>query len=251
MIKALINDIAKQLTEGKLEFAIENPNDPRNFPRVFFNWRSNLLGDSGKGHEYFVKHLIGSTDSLLTDTQNSWQPEAVKISETPPEGKTDLFVSMDFRMTSSGFSPILFCRLPPGMKNMISAVPIYIHLSIHLMRLLVLHGIRGVIGMLLERLPKSFSELAKEHLPAGEDLVMSPLAHDTINQIAQAYGKVKDWRKGEVEAIPGKTMPNFNVVKRDYPHVYDMWITVGPNIKNGYGTKGVKIPGDKGLSRAA
>jgi nitrate reductase alpha subunit len=24
-----------------------------------------------------------------------------------------------------------------------------------------------------------------------------------------------------------------------------MWITVGPNIKNGYGTKGVKIPGDK------
>ncbi len=36
-------------------------------------------------------------------------------------------------------------------------------------------------------------------------------------------------------------MPNFNFVNRDYPNVYDMWITVGPNIKNGYGTKGVKI----------
>ncbi len=62
--KGVIDDIAKQIADGKLDFAIENPNDPRNFPRVFFNWRSNLLGDSGKGHEYFVKHLIGSNDSV-------------------------------------------------------------------------------------------------------------------------------------------------------------------------------------------
>src|SRR5690606_15078752 len=99
--KAVTDYIAKQLVDGDLEFAIEHPNDPRNFPRVFFNWRSNLLGDSGKGHEYFVKHLIGGDDSVLTDTKHSWQPEDIYVDEIPPEGKTDLFVSIDFRMTSS------------------------------------------------------------------------------------------------------------------------------------------------------
>ena len=55
----VIERIVDQIKKEKVEWAIENPDDPRNFPRVFFNWRSNLLGDSGKGHEYFVKHLIG------------------------------------------------------------------------------------------------------------------------------------------------------------------------------------------------
>ncbi|WP_040204601.1 nitrate reductase subunit alpha [Neobacillus jeddahensis] len=243
--QAVIKDISKQLVEGRLDFAIENPNDPRNFPRVFFNWRSNLLGDSGKGHEYFVKHLIGSQDSVLGDPENSWQPEHVNLSEKPPEGKTDLFVSMDFRMTSSGlFSDIILPAATWYEKHDISSTDLHPFV----------HPFNAAISPPWEtrsdwdafrEIAKSFSELAKKYLPAQEDLVLSPLAHDTINEIAQPFGKVKDWLKGEVEAIPGKTLPNFNFVKRDYPNVYDMWITVGPNIKNGYGTKGVKIPGDK------
>ncbi|WP_251552203.1 nitrate reductase subunit alpha [Neobacillus muris] len=242
--QALVQDIAKQLTEGKLEFAIENPNDPRNFPRVFFNWRSNLLGDSGKGHEYFVKHLIGSSDSLLAETESSWQPETIKLAETPPEGKTDLFVSMDFRMTSSGlFSDIILPAATWYEKHDISSTDLHPFI----------HPFNAAISPpwdtrsdwdAFREIARVFSELAKEHLPAQEDLVMSPLAHDTINQIAQPMGKVKDWRKGEIEGIPGKTMPNFNIVKRDYPHVFDMWITVGPNIKNGYGTKAVQYSGN-------
>lgn len=243
--EAATADIAKQITEGKLDFAIENPNDPRNFPRVFFNWRSNLLGDSGKGHEYFVKHLIGGDDSLLTDIEHSWQPEQVNISEIPPEGKTDLFVSMDFRMTSSGlFSDIILPAATWYEKYDLSSTDLHPFV----------HPFNAAISPpwdtrsdweAFRNIAQSFSELAAMHLPAQEDVVMSPLAHDTINEIAQPYGKVKDWRKGEIEGIPGKTMPNFNFVMRDYPHVYDMWITIGPNIKNGYGTKGVKIPGDK------
>ncbi|HLQ72365.1 MAG TPA: molybdopterin dinucleotide binding domain-containing protein, partial [Bacillota bacterium] len=76
-----------------------------------------------------------------------------------------------------------------------------------------------------------------------EELLMTPLGHDSIGEIAQPLGKIKDWRKGEIEAIPGKTMPNFKVVKRDYPNIYEQMTTMGPNIKNGYGTKGVTIPG--------
>ncbi|MDM5189126.1 nitrate reductase subunit alpha [Bacillus sp. DX4.1] len=241
----LIKDVAKQLTDGTLDWAIENPNDPRNFPRIFFNWRSNLLGDSGKGHEYFVKHLIGSDDSVLSDVEQSWQPEDVNITEKPPEGKTDLFVSMDFRMTSSGlFSDIILPAATWYEKYDISSTDLHPFV----------HPFNAAISPpwdtksdwdCFREIAKYFSELAKEHLPAQEDLVMSPLAHDTINEIAQPFGKVKDWRKGEVDGIPGKTMPNFNVIKRDYPNVFDMWTTVGPNIKSGYGTKGVRIPGEK------
>ncbi len=30
-----------------------------------FVWRSNLLGSSGKGHEYFLKHLLGTSNGVL------------------------------------------------------------------------------------------------------------------------------------------------------------------------------------------
>ena len=30
-----------------------------------FVWRSNLLGCSGKGHEYFLKHLLGTQHGVL------------------------------------------------------------------------------------------------------------------------------------------------------------------------------------------
>src|SRR5699024_5890933 len=91
---------------------------------------------------------------------------------------------------------------------------------------------------------KTFSDLAEKHLPKTDELMMTPLAHDTPKEIAQSYGKIKDWRKGEVEAIPGKTMPNFQIVTRDYCNVYQMMTTVGPESKKGYGGKGVTIPGE-------
>ncbi len=34
------------------------PENPKNFPRNLFVWRSNILGSSGKGHEYFLKYLL-------------------------------------------------------------------------------------------------------------------------------------------------------------------------------------------------
>ena len=36
-----------------------------NWPRNLFVWRSNLLGSSGKGHEYFLKHLLGTKNGVL------------------------------------------------------------------------------------------------------------------------------------------------------------------------------------------
>src|SRR5690606_4893133 len=39
--------IASQLKHRSLQFSIENPDDPVNFPRVLFVWRANLISSSG------------------------------------------------------------------------------------------------------------------------------------------------------------------------------------------------------------
>ena len=54
-----------KLKKGELHFAVEDPDNPVNFPRVLFLWRANLLGASGKGHEYFLKHLLGVDNAVL------------------------------------------------------------------------------------------------------------------------------------------------------------------------------------------
>ncbi|MNH86757.1 Nitrate reductase alpha subunit [compost metagenome] len=237
--------IASRAAKDEIQWAIEHPNDPRNFPRVFFNWRSNLLGDSGKGHEYFAKHLIGADNQVLTDTAHSWRPTDIQTDEVPPEGKTDLFIAMDFRMTSSGlFSDIVLPAATWYEKHDLSSTDM--HPFVHPFNPAISPPWQAKSDWdAFREIAKVFSELAAQHLPKTEDVVMSPLAHDTPNEMAQVHGKILDWRKGEVPAIPGKTMPVFQIVERDYPNVYQKMITIGPNIKNGYGSKGVKIPGEK------
>ena len=57
--------VVSELREGRLRFACEDPDDPANFPRVLSLWRANLLGSSSKGHEYFLRHLLGVPDAAV------------------------------------------------------------------------------------------------------------------------------------------------------------------------------------------
>ena len=65
----------------------------------------------------------------------------------------------------------------------------------------------------------------------------APLAHDTPAEIAQPA--MRDWSTGEVEAIPGKTMPALKVVTRNYKDLYRQYISLGPLVReNGLGAHG-------------
>lgn len=57
--------IANALKNGTVTMSCEDPDHEANWPRNMFVWRSNLLGSSGKGHEYFLKHLLGTSNGLL------------------------------------------------------------------------------------------------------------------------------------------------------------------------------------------
>ncbi|MGH7862686.1 MAG: molybdopterin-dependent oxidoreductase, partial [Candidatus Dormibacteraceae bacterium] len=95
--------VVQELKQGRLHFAAEDPDAPENWPRVLTVWRSNLLGSSGKGHEYFLKHLLGTTDPAVRapETPPELRPEEVVWRQEAPVGKLDLLTSIDFRMTSN------------------------------------------------------------------------------------------------------------------------------------------------------
>ncbi len=91
------------LKSGAIRFACEQPDSGHNHPRNLFVWRSNLLGSSGKGHEYMLKYLLG-TDSGIGGSagpQRRIKPEEVEWQSAAIEGKLDLLVTLDFRMSST------------------------------------------------------------------------------------------------------------------------------------------------------
>ncbi len=55
---------AQALKSGSIRFACEQPDNGSNHPRNLFIWRSNLLGSSGKGHEYMLKYLLGTENGI-------------------------------------------------------------------------------------------------------------------------------------------------------------------------------------------
>jgi nitrate reductase alpha subunit len=95
--------VADRLRDGTLRFAIDDPDAPENWPRCLTLWRANLLGSSAKGDEYFLKHLLGTHNNLQAEqTPPDRRPQDVEWrGDEPPEGKLDLLLSLDFRMTSS------------------------------------------------------------------------------------------------------------------------------------------------------
>jgi nitrate reductase alpha subunit len=85
-----------------------------------------------------------------------------------------------------------------------------------------------------------FSELAEKHLGTRTDIVAAPLLHDTPEELAQPGGVVRDWRAGECDPIPGKTMPKLAAVERDFAAVHRKMTALGPLVESaGIGAKGV------------
>ena len=93
--------VAGRLKDGSLRMSCQAPDDPRNFPRNLFIWRSNLLGSSGKGHEYMLKHLLGTKHGVLgkhLGETGGQIPSEVEWVEQDTEGKIDLVVTLETKL---------------------------------------------------------------------------------------------------------------------------------------------------------
>jgi len=233
--------VAQELKDGRLKFAVEDPEAEENHPRVLSLWRSNLLGSSAKGNEYFLRHLLG-TDSSATAQEASpeQRPNTVRWADQAPEGKLDLLMTIDFRMTSSTIlSDVVLPAATWYEKHDLSTTDM--HPFVHSFNPAIAPPWQTRSDWdAWKTIAKRFSEMAVDHLGTRKDVVAKPLWHDTPEAMASEHGVVKDWRTGEVDPVPGKTMPVIAVAERDFTAVYDKMTSIGPLLENvGMVTKGV------------
>ncbi len=240
----IIQYVVNELKQEKMRFAVEDPDNPVNYPRALFVWRSNLISSSGKGHEYFLKYLLGTSNGLMSEDNADFKPAEVKWRDKAPEGKLDLLVSLDFRMAGTAlYSDIVLPAATWYEKHDLSSTDM--HPFVHPFNPAINPPWEARSDWdIFKGLAKAFSQMAKEHLPQPQkDIVASPLLHDSPDELAQPFGKVRDWRKGEVEPIPGKTMPRLFIVERNYTQIYEKFIGLGPLLeKNPVGAHGISFP---------
>ncbi|SLM63403.1 MULTISPECIES: nitrate reductase subunit alpha [Dickeya] len=231
-----------ELKTGRLRFAAEQPDNPQNFPRNLFIWRSNLLGSSGKGHEYMLKYLLGTEHGIQGQDlgeQGAVTPEEVEWRAQGGEGKLDLVVTLDFRMSSTClYSDIVLPTATWYEKDDMNTSDM--HPFIHPLSAAVDPAWESKTDWdIYKGLAKTFSRVCQGHLGVETDVVTLPIQHDSAAELAQPLG-VKDWKKGECDLIPGKTAPHIMVVERDYPNLYARFTSLGPLLdKLGNGGKGI------------
>jgi len=233
--------IAGRLKSGDLKFANADPDDPRNWPRNMFFWRSNVLGASGKGHEYFLKHFVGSLHGVIgtDEAEGIVRPDEVAWHEEAPVGKLDLMVNIDFRMsTTSIYSDVVLPTATWYEKHDLNTSDM--HPFIHPLSAAVDPAWEAKSDWNIFRgIAESFSTVSPEVLGVEHDVVLSPILHDTPGELAQPY-EPKDWARGECDPVPGRTMPNVALVERNYPETYARFTSLGPALeKLGNGAKGL------------
>jgi nitrate reductase alpha subunit len=230
------------LRDGALQFAVDDPDAPENWPRIWIIWRGNAIQSSAKGHEYFLRHYLGTHDNIVADEHAKEDVKTVVFREPAPRGKLDLVVDLNFRIdTSALYSDIVLPSAFWYEKNDLNTTDL--HSFVHPLGQAVPPVWESKTDWeIFKALAKRVSELAPWAFPGPvRDLVATPLKHDTRDELAQT--EPLDWRAGECKAIPGKTMPHLQVVTRDYINLYERFLSLGRGIReDGIGGNGAHFP---------
>ncbi len=206
--------VTDALDRGDLEPAIADIDAPESWPRTLVLWRSNLFGSSAKGNEYFLKNLLGTHSNVLgSENPDAPRPSDVAWHDDPPEGKLDLLVSADFRMTSTTLlSDVVLPAATWYEKHDLSSTDM--HPFVHAFSPAIDPPWESRTDFeAFHAIARRLSELARDHLGTRRDLVAVPLQHDT---------------PGETPRDPYDTRPVFQVVERDYTAIADKLASVGP-----------------------
>lgn len=229
----VIDYVVGRLKSRELRFAVEDPDAPENWPRIFFIWRGNALMSSAKGHEFFLHHYLGThSTAIAEEIVAEGSLEEIVWRDPAPVGKFDLVVDINFRMdTSALYSDIVLPTAHWYEKDDLNSTDM--HTYMHPLAEAIAPGWESRTDWdIFKAFARGVSQLAEKHLPEPvQDFVCTPLGHDSPAEISQT--KVLDWAKGECEPIPGKTMPAMKLVTRDYKNLYNRFISFGPNARSG------------------
>lgn len=236
--EAIKQHVADRLKRGDLRYAVTDPDAEVNWPRVWFIWRGNAIGTSAKGHEYFLDHYLGTHHNHVADEAAKGHVDDVTWRDAAVSGKMDLVVDLNFRMdTSALYSDIVLPSASWYEKDDLNSTDM--HSFIHPLSAAIPPVWESKTDWNIFRdLASKVSELSRTHMPKPvTDIVTAALSHDSIDEISQP--NMRDWAKGEVDAVPGKTMHKLALEERDYTRIHDKFISLGPNVRaKGLGAHG-------------
>ena len=235
--------VVERFKDGRMKFALEDVDAPENHPKMLWIYRGNLIGASMRGHEYALRHLLGTHNNVLGEDRANGLVNDVKWHKDAPLGKLDLVVNVNLRMDSSAnYSDIVLPTSHWYEKFDLTCTDL--HSFFH--PFTPAHDPPWEARHdwdVFKTIAAKISEMAKTHLPEPiEDLVMTPMITDCPDEMAQPMGELRDWKTGDVEPVAGKTFPKVHVVERDYTKILDKYTTFGPNVckPDGYGAKGIR-----------
>ncbi|WP_235931726.1 MULTISPECIES: nitrate reductase subunit alpha [Actinomyces] len=242
--------VVDQLRAGELRFACEDPDAEENFPRILASWRTNLLGSSAKGTEFFLRHMVGADNDVnATETPEGRRPVSMTWRDEAPQGKLDLMWTADFRNTSTTLhSDVVLPAATWYEKYDLSTTDM--HPFIHSFNMAINPPWEARSDFdIYQQLARMVSEWAPTYLGTQTDVVAAPLNHDTPDALTMAHGDVSampnDW-------VPGVTMPKLIPIERDYTQVLNKFNALGPLVeKLGLPTKGIALTPDKEMGRLA
>lgn len=157
-----------------------------------------------------LKYLLGTDSGIQGDelgASDEVKPEEVEWQTAAIEGKLDLLVTLDFRMSSTClFSDIVLPTATWYEKDDMNTSDM--HPFIHPLSAAVDPAWEAKSDWeIYKDIAKSFSQVCVGHLGKETDVVLVPLQHDSPGELSQPF-EVLDWRKGECDLIPGKTAPS-------------------------------------------
>ena len=136
------------------------------------------------------------------------RPTEVQWRDEIPNGKLDLLVNVDFRMTTTGlYSDVVLPAATWYEKHDLSMTDM--HPFIHSFNQAVPPPWEARSDWdCFGAIARAFSALAAEHLGVRRDIVSGPVQHDTPGEISPAAAaRSATGAAGECEPIPGRTMP--------------------------------------------
>src|SRR5690606_36738500 len=156
-----------------------------------------LLGSSGKGHEYMVPHLLGTShrlqgkdlgeDGRLSHEGVTWRDDAT-------EGKVELWVTLDFRIaTTCLYYDIVLPTATWYEKDDMNTSDMHPFI----------HPLSAAVDPVWESrtdweifkgIAKKCSQVCEGHLGVEKDLVTVPLQNDTPAELAQPEGGMAWWK---------------------------------------------------------
>src|SRR5690625_3347965 len=176
----------------------------------------------------------------MSEEEEERTTKEIKWKEDIKEGKLDLLINYDFQMSGTGlYSDIVLPAATWYEKHDLSSTNM--HPFVHPFNPAITPPWEAKSDWdSFKALAKKFSEMAETYFNEPvKDVVATPLLHDSKDEIAQSYGTVPDWKNSGDDPIPGVNFPRITVVERDYTKVYEKYMTLGENVKDQIGAKGI------------